>query len=62
MKKQEAKQLKNRDEVILKKTFDGSERVLKICGDIKEQSGEIIVDLFDDNGCLVLNVSHKYLK
>lgn len=62
MKKEEAKKLHHKDEVVLKKTFDGYERTLQVCGEPKINGKFILIDLLDTNGSLVKEVSHKFLK
>jgi hypothetical protein len=67
MNKKEAKKLHNGDEVILKKSFDGKKRVLKVCGisfkgDLKSQYSYVELDLFDENGNFIKDVNHKFLK
>lgn len=62
MKKNLAKKLHNRDEVILKKSFDGKERILSLCGNPKVLQNFIFVDLFESNGSVLRDVPHKFLK
>lgn len=64
----QAKKIGNKDEVILKKSFNGTESVLTICGEptkVKDPvkgNSVLLFSLFTSNGGLIKDVPHTYLK
>lgn len=65
MKISEAKKLHNKDEVKVKKSFNGQEFYAHVCGsgqEIKENGKTFLVfDLFISGGGILKNISHKFL-